>query len=167
MKKLVVMFLTLLLGLSFSFLPATSVKAQSVDSGEFIDIDSTSAELYNSNGEEIGKKVPKGSVWYLGKTISIKNTDYYQVATDEYVSSKDSYVYRNRPEVIKVSSTDGDVPLFDHNFVQLSNVALAPGTSWYSDRVIFTPDGMPFVRVATDEYVGMWYIMEQKFSAKL
>lgn len=166
MKKLVVMFLTLLLGLGFSFLP-TSVKAQSVSSGYFVDVDSSSAELYNSDGDEIGRTVPKNSIWRLGKTISIKNTDYYQVASNEFISSKDGYTYRNRPEVIKVSSTDGDVPLFDHNFVQLSNVALAPGTSWYSDRVIFTPDGMPFVRVATDEYVGMWYITEQKFSARI
>lgn len=166
MKKLVVMFLTILLGLGFSFSP-TSVKAESVNSGNFVDVDSSSADLYNSNGDNLGRKVPKNSTWYLGKTISIKNTDYYQIATDEYLSSKDSYTYSNRPEVIKVSSTDGDVPLYDHNFVQLSDVALAPGTSWYSDRVIFTPDGMPFVRVATDEYVGMWYIMQQEFSAKL
>jgi len=164
-RKLIVTFLVALLGLTFSFLPIQSVKAESVTSGYFVDVSSRSAELYNSSGDKLGESEPENSDWYLGRTVTINGTDYYQIGADEYLSSKDSYMYRDRPEVIKVTP-DEDVPVYNHNFVESSNVALAPDTSWYSDRVISTPDGMPFVRVATDEYVGMWYVVQQSFTEK-
>jgi len=164
-RKVIVTFLVALLGVSFSFLPIQSVKAESVTSGYYVDVSDRSAELYNSTGHALDKTEPKNSDWYLGRTIDLKGTDFYQIATNEYLDSDSSYVYRNRPEVIRVS-TSGDVPVYNHNFVESSNVALAPGTYWYSDRVITTADGMPFVRVATDEYVGMWYVIQQSFTEK-
>ncbi|KRO00436.1 SLAP domain-containing protein [Companilactobacillus kimchiensis] len=164
-RKILVVFLTILLGIGFSFLPTQSVKAESVTSGYFVDVSARSAELYNSSGKALGKSEPENSDWYLGETLDIKGTDYYQVSGDEFLSSNDSYMYRDRPEVIKVT-TDADVPVYNHKFVESSEVALAPGTYWYSDRVITTPDGMPFVRVATDEYVGMWYVIQQSFTER-
>ncbi|APU72038.1 hypothetical protein LCR01_07030 [Companilactobacillus crustorum] len=164
-RKVMVVVFVILLGIGFSFLPSQSVKAESVSSGHFVDVSSRSAELYDSSGSSLDKTEPKNSDWYLGKTITIKGIDYYQIGTNDYLSSKDSYVYRNRPEVIRVS-TDGDVSVYDHNFVESSKVALAPGTYWYSDRVITTAGGMPFVRVATDEYVGMWDVIQQSFTSR-
>lgn len=161
-----VTLLVALLGLTFSILSVHSVKAESVTSGNFVEVDVRSAQLYNSFGLSLGKSEPKGSDWYLGKTVTVNGNDYYQVATNEFLSSNDSFVYRNRPEVIKVSSDDGDVPVYNHNLVESTKVALAPNTSWYSDRVITTSEGMPFVRVATNEYVGMWYVIQQQFTEK-
>lgn len=165
-RKIIVAFFVILLGLGLSFLPTQSVKAESVTSGYFVDVSAHSAKLYNSSGDTLGKSVSKNSDWYLGKTISIKGKDYFQIASNEYLSSDDSYVYRNRPEVIRVD-TGENVPVYNHNFEESDSVALAPGTYWYSDRVIFTPDGMPFVRVSTDEYVGMWDIIQQSFTQRL
>jgi len=164
-RRYLVAFFSILLGMAFSFLPIQSVKAESVTSGYFVDVSARSAELYNSSGDALGKTEPENSDWYLGNTISIKGTDYYRVGSNEYLSSKDSYTYRDRPEVIRVA-TDENVPIYNHNFVESSSVALAPGTYWYSDRVITTKDGMPFVRVATDEYVGMWDVIQQSFTEK-
>lgn len=164
-RKIVVIFFAALLGLCFSFLPIQSVKAESVTSGYFVEVSARSAELYNSSGHALGKSEPEYSKWYLGRTIDINGTDYYRIGSDEYLSSNDSYMYRDRPEVIRVS-TSGDVPVYNNKFVESSNVALAPGTYWYSDRVICTPDGMPYVRVATDEYVGMWYVIQQSFTER-
>lgn len=164
-RKIMVVFFMALLSIGFSFLPVQSVKAESVTSGYFVDVSARSAELYNSSGDALGKTEPENSSWYLGRTLSIKGTDYYRIGADEYLSSNDSYMYRDRPEVIRVT-TDGDVPVYNHNFVESSKVALAPGTYWYSDRVICTPDGMPYVRVATDEYVGMWDVIQQSFTEK-
>ncbi|MQS75899.1 SLAP domain-containing protein [Companilactobacillus halodurans] len=163
-KKFVVVLFILLLGFGFSFIPVQSVKAESVTSGYFVDAYRT-AEMYNSKGDSLDKAVSENSDWYLGKTIDINGTNYYQIGKDEYLNSSDSYIYRDRPEVIRVT-TDEDVPVYDHNFVESSKVALAPGTYWYSDRVISTSDGMPFVRIATDEYVGMWYVIQQSFTEK-
>ncbi|GEO78380.1 hypothetical protein FD29_GL001332 [Companilactobacillus mindensis DSM 14500] len=164
-RKYVVAFLMILLGFGLSFLPIQSVKAESVTSGYYVDVSARNAEVYNSSAQALGKTEPKNSDWYLGRTIDVNGTDYYHIGTNEYLSSKDSYVYRNRPEVIRVT-TGEDVPVYNHNFVESSEVALAPGTYWYSDRVITTSDGMPFVRVATDEYVGMWDVIQQSFTAK-
>ncbi len=158
-------FFTILLGIGFSFLPIQSVKAESVTSGYYVDVSAHSAEMYNSAGVALGKSEPENSCWYLGRTATIDGKDYYQIGTDEYLSSSDSYMYRDRPEVIRVE-TDEDVPVYNHSFVESSNVALAPGTYWYSDRVITTQDGMPFVRVSTDEYVGMWNVIQQSFTER-
>lgn len=163
-RSTLVTFLVILLG-CFSTLSVHSVKAESINTGKFVEVSVSSAKLYNSTGRALGKTEPKDSEWFLGKTININGKNFYQVATDEYLSSSDSFTYQNRPEVIKVSS-NGDVPVYNHDFVESTNVALAPGTSWYSDRVITTPEGMPFVRVATNEYVGMWYVVQQKFTQK-
>lgn len=165
-KSIMAALFAIILGVGFSFFPVQSVKAESVTSGYYVDVSAKSAELYNSEGQALGKSFPENSDWYLGRTIDIKGTDYYQVGTDEYLSSNDSYMYRDRPEVIKVASDEGDIPVYNYKFEQSSDVALAPGTSWYSDRVITTPDGMPFVRVATDEYVGMWQVVQQSFTSK-
>lgn len=162
-RKFTILFFAILLGMGLSFLPIQSAKAESVTSGYFVDVSSNNAELYSNLGVALGKTEPKNSDWYLGKTLDKSGTDLYQVATNEYLSSNDSYLYRNRPEVIRVT-TDEAVPVYNHNFVESSDIALAPGTYWYSDRVIETPDGMPFVRVSTDEYVGMWYVIQQSFT---
>lgn len=162
-RKVIVAFLAALLGISISILPSQDIKAESVSQGYYVDVSARSAQLYNRAGKGLGKFEPQNSDWYLGKTIDINGTNYYQVATNEYLSSNDSYLYRNRSEVIRVS-TSGNVPVYNHNFVESSKLALAPGTYWYSDRIITTPDGMPFVRVAPDEYVGMWYVIQQSFT---
>jgi len=164
-KRGIVVFFIALLSIGFSFLPVQSVKAESVTSGYFVDVSARSAELYNSSGDALGKTEPENSSWYLGRTLDIKGTNYYRIGANEYLSSKDSYMYRDRPEVIKVTSGE-DVPVYDHNFVESSKVALAPSTYWYSDRVITTADGMPFVRVSTNEYVGMWDVVQQSFTEK-
>lgn len=165
-KNIVVACLSALLAVGFSFLPIQSVKAESVTSGNFVDVSARSAELYNSVGDALNKTEPENSNWYLGKTLNINGTNYYQVGGDEYLSAKDSYTYQKRPEVIRVASDEGNIPVYDHNFVQSSEVALAPGTYWYSDQIITTPDGMPFARVATNEYVGMWQVTQQSFTEK-
>lgn len=165
-KTVLVVSLVALLAVCFSFLSVQSVEAESVTSGNFVDVSVHSAELYDSSGNVLHKTEPKNSNWYLGRTIDIDGIAYYQVGGDEYLSSKDSYKYQKRPEVIRVATDEGDIPVYDHNFVQSSEVALAPGTYWYSDQVITTEDGMPFVRVATDEYVGMWQVIQQSFTER-
>ncbi|KRK82527.1 hypothetical protein FC78_GL002537 [Companilactobacillus bobalius DSM 19674] len=154
--------LVALMSFTFSILSLQSVKAESVTNGSYVEVDVNKAELYNSLGRKLGVYEPKNSDWYLGKTIEISGKDFYQVATDEYLSENDSYVYHNRPEVITLTK-DSDVPVYNSKLVESTSVTLAPGTSWYSDRVIYASGGMPFVRVATDEYVGMWYVVQQKF----
>ena len=165
-RKVIVAVLVALMSFTFSILSLQSVKAESVTNGSYVEVDANKAELYNSLGRKLGVYEPKNSDWYLGKTIEISGKDFYQVATDEYLSETDSYVYHNRPEVITLTK-DSDVPVYNSKLVESTSVALAPGSSWYSDRVIYASGGMPFVRVATDEYVGMWYVVQQKFVQRI
>ncbi|WP_201307885.1 hypothetical protein [Companilactobacillus farciminis] len=72
--------------------------------------------------------------------------------------------------VIKVQSLDGKdkaVNVYDHNLVQKSDVSLASGTKWATDTVINTSNGMPFLRVAPDQYVAMYDVVEQTFKATI
>ncbi|CAJ1182638.1 hypothetical protein [Companilactobacillus paralimentarius] len=165
-RKLLVSVVVALMSFVFSILSVQSVKAESVTSGSYVEVDTSKAELYNSLGRRLDIYEPKNSDWYLGKTIEISGKDFYQVATDEYLSEEDSYVYHNRPEIVTVTD-DSDVPVYNSKLVESTSVALAPGTSWYSDRVIYAAGGMPFVRVATDEYIGMWYVVQQKFVQRI
>lgn len=165
-RKVLVGIVAALMSFAFSILSIQSVKAESITSGSYVEVDTSKAELYNSFGRKLGIYEPKKSDWYLGKTIEISGKDFYQVATDEYLSEDDSYVYHNRPEVITLTE-DSDVPVYNSKLVESTSAALAPGTSWYSDRVIYASGGMPFVRVATDEYVGMWYVVQQKFVQRI
>lgn len=162
-RRFLVVILTILLGVGFSLVPIQSVEAKSVTSGYFVDVSANPAKIYDAAGHATGESEPLNSCWYLGRTATINGQDFYQIATNEYLSSSDSFIYRNRPEVIRVE-TDEDVPVYDHNFVESDKVALAPGTYWYSDTVITTSEGMPFVRVAPDEYVGMWNVIQQSFT---
>lgn len=165
-RKLLVSVVVALMSFVFSILSVQSVKAESVTSGSYVEVDTSKAELYNSLGRRLDIYEPKNSDWYLGKIIEISGKDFYQVATDEYLSEEDSYVYHNRPEIVTVTD-DSDVPVYNSKLVESTSVALAPGTSWYSDRVIYAASGMLFVRVATDEYIGMWYVVQQKFVQRI
>ncbi|MQS75900.1 hypothetical protein FHL06_05810 [Lactobacillus halodurans] len=149
---------------------ATDVNAQSVSQGNYAQVSSDEAQLYNQNGDKINVALQKNSTWKAAKTQSINGTDYFQVAPNQFLSSKDGFAYKNRQMTIKVQSLDGAdkaVKVYDHNLVQKTDVSLAPNSKWATDTVINTSNGMPFLRVAPDEYVAMYDVVEQQFKATI
>lgn len=170
MKKSMLFLVCALLGVGGSLASATDVNAESVSKGNFAQVSSEQAPVYDQNGDTTNVALQKDSKWKVSSTKDIDGTTYFQVATNQYLSSKDSFAYKNRRMIIKVQSIDGKdaaVKVYDHNLVQKSDVSLASGTKWATDTVINTSNGMPFLRVASDQYVPMYDVVEQTFKATI
>ena len=60
-----------------------------------------------------------------------------------------------------------NVNVYDHNLVQRNDVQLAADSKWATDTEINYSNGVPFLRVAPDEYVAMYDVVEQSFSATI
>ncbi|WP_363473007.1 SLAP domain-containing protein [Companilactobacillus musae] len=175
MKKTILFLVCALLGTGSALTAATNsvtdVNAQSVtQKGDFAQVDVNEAQVYDQNGNKTDIALQDNSTWQVAKTQSINGTDYFQVAPNQFLSSKDSFAYKVRPMVIKVQSLDGadePVRVYDHNLVQKNNVSIEPNSRWATDTEINTSNGMPFLRIAPDEYVAMYDVVEQSFKATI
>lgn len=172
MKKSILFLVCALLGGAGALTGSvTAVNAQSVtQKGNYAQVSTDEAQLYDQNGNKTNIGVSKDSTWQVATTQSINGTDYYQVAPNEFLSTKDSFAYKKRQMVIKVQSIDGadkPVRVFDHNLAQKSDVSISSGTKWVTDTEINTSNGMPFLRIAPDEYVAMYDVVEQSFKATI
>ncbi|WP_125762324.1 hypothetical protein [Companilactobacillus hulinensis] len=165
-KKTIISMILALLLMSFSSLHYNTVQAESVTgAGYLAEVSSNPGKLYNSTGESIGKSLPDKSNWKVGRILDQNDgSELFRVGYDEYLSSKDSYLYQLRPEIIEVEDSSGEVDVYSHSFVESTSVALKSDTYWYSDTVIYTSSGMPFVRVAPNEYVPMYEVISQSFT---
>ncbi|CAJ1183526.1 SLAP domain-containing protein [Companilactobacillus nantensis] len=175
MKKTILLLACALLGTGSAVATAassvTDVNAQTVtQKGNYAQVSSDAAQLYDQNGDKTNVALDKDSTWQVAKTQSINGSDYYQVSSNGYLSAKDSFTYKNRRMIIKVQSLDGadkNVNVYDHNLVQRNDVQLAPNSKWATDTEINYSNGVPFLRVAPDEYVAMYDVVEQSFSATI
>ncbi|WP_334329823.1 hypothetical protein [Companilactobacillus sp. HBUAS59699] len=165
-KKTILCMIVSLILLGFSSFDYSTAKAESVtQSGYYADITADPAQLYSSTGSSLGKSLPYKSNWKVGKILDETNgTELYRVGSDEYLNSKQCYLYQKRVEVIEVSDSSGEVPVYNHNFDESTEVALKSNTYWYSDTVIYNSSGMPFARVATDEYVPFYEVTSESFT---
>jgi len=175
MKKSILFLVLALLGTGSAVTAATNsvtdVNAQSVtQKGNYAQVSSGQAQLYDQNGNKTNVGLEKDSTWQVAKTQDINGTDYFQVAPNQFLSTKDSFAYKNRRMTIKVQSIDGAdkaVNVYDHNLVQKTDVSIASGSKWATDTAINTSNGMPFLRIAPDEYVAMYDVVEQSFRATI
>jgi len=170
MKKNAIALLAMaLLSTGAAIAPATTAQAQSVSSNYKVEVSTDSnadATLYNASGEKTSNSLDDSSTWSVSNVTKIDGKDYYQVSANEFLSSDDSFLYKKRPEIIKVA-TDHEVSVYNHKFEESSKLKLQAGTKWYSDTAIYTADGMPFLRVAPDTYVAMFDVVEQSFTSSV
>lgn len=117
-----------------------------------VTVTSSSAQLYDINGNKISASLNKGTSWKTDNERYIGDSVYYRVSTNGYVNSSDVYLYKPINEVIKAM---GDKPVVLYNnqgqLIKNSNRALAPGSTWRTDRVI-TVDHISYYRVSTNEF---------------
>ncbi|MFC6322934.1 SLAP domain-containing protein [Companilactobacillus baiquanensis] len=117
-----------------------------------VTVTSNSAQLYDINGNEISASLNEGTSWQTDNERYIDGTVYYRVSTDGYVNSSDVYLYKPINEVIQAV---GDKPVVLYNnqgqLIKNSNRALAPGSTWRTDRII-TVDHISYYRVSTNEF---------------
>lgn len=117
-----------------------------------VTVTSSSAQLYDINGNKISASLNQGTSWKTDNERYIGDSVYYRVSTNGYVNSNDVYLYKPINEVIKAM---GDKPVVLYNnqgqLIKNSNRALAPGSTWRTDRVI-TVDHISYYRVSTNEF---------------
>ncbi|APX72118.1 SLAP domain-containing protein [Companilactobacillus allii] len=168
-KNAIVLLAMALFSTSAAVVPATTTEAKSVSSSYKVEVSTDSdsdATLYNASGDQTSNTVSDSSKWSVSNISNINGKDYYKVSSDGYISSDDSFLYKKRPEVIKVA-TDHEVSVYNHKFEESTKVKLEAGSKWYSDSSIYTSAGMPFLRVAPDTYVAMFDVVEQSFTSSV
>lgn len=168
MKKTIALLVCALLGGSFAATASTTnVSAQSVTKGNYAQV-TDNTTIYDQNRNKTDIALEKDSTWKVNQLVKINGNEYFQVAPNQFLSTNDSFAYKKRQMTIKVqSSDDSPIRVYDHNLKQRTDVSLASGTKWYSDSAIYTSQGMPFLRVATDQYVAMFDVTEQQFKASI
>ncbi|APU70615.1 hypothetical protein LCR01_07280 [Companilactobacillus crustorum] len=109
-------------------------------------------KIYNNKGK-LNKDVvlSEGSSWIIDKTVTIDGSEYYRVATDEYVKASDVYKYTPQQTV---ATTNGKnvTPVYNSKGQLIIDQALDTNTPWYTDRIA-TIKGDKMYRVATDEWI--------------
>lgn len=148
----------LLMGLS-TLASATTVKADStLPSGRYAFAVTRTTETTDQKGNLTSTVLPKGSSWLINTEYDKGDQTFFQLAPNIVVNLYAGYVYTPKVQDVKVVSK-GPASLYDHNGQLITDRALAPGSEWYSDRVIFL-DRETYYRVATDEFVSLSNVQE-------
>lgn len=161
MKK-VITYLSVSMGLLFGLSTVanvTTVKADStLPAGRYAFAVTRTTETTDQNGNLTSTILPKGSSWLINTEYDKGDQTFFQLAPNIVVNLYAGYIYMPKVQDLKVISK-GPASLYDHNGQLITDRVLAPGSEWYSDRVIFL-DGETYYRVATDEFVLLSDVQE-------
>lgn len=106
--------------------------------------------LIDSHDEKvINKQLKAATDWYFDGLVNFEGTDYYRVATNEFVAVKDAFKYIPENRNIK---TNKITRLFDETGNLIANRALQADSYWESDRSAII-NGEKMLRVSTNEWV--------------
>lgn len=147
------LFVGLVLG-AFSLSNTTTVKAESsspLPAGLYDFAVTREAQTTDINGNTTSTVLAPGSTWKINSQYSHGDEVIFQIAPNIFVNQSDGYMYQPSVGTLKVVS-NRNVPLYDHNGNLIASRGLAAGSSWYTDRAIFTGK-MTYYRVASDEFV--------------
>lgn len=115
------------------------------------------AQLYSFTGKgfapEKNVALAGNTDWFSDQMITIGNSRFYRVATDEWVKDSDIYVYETNS---KVYTAKKQTSLVNSKEQAISNRALAKDTNWDVDRVAYLgsfQNPVKAYRVATNEFV--------------
>lgn len=121
--------------------------------------DEKTAQLYSFTGKgfapEKNVALAGNTDWFSDQMITIGNTRFYRVATDEWVKNSDIYVYETNA---RVYTTNKQTSLVNSKNQTISNRALAKDTDWDVDRVAYLgnyQNPVKAYRVATNEFVTL------------
>lgn len=109
-------------------------------------------KIYDKNGKLNDDVVlSEGSSWIIDQQVSINGSEYYRVATNEYVKASDVYKYTPLQTVATTNGKDV-TPVYNSRGQVIIDRALDTNTPWYTDRSA-TIKGQKMYRVATDEWI--------------
>lgn len=109
-----------------------------------------SVDLVDSTGALIGHAVSPSTGWKYSKIITIDGSDYYQVATDEFVPVGRGIPYTSVPDSTSVGITSSS-PIYNSQG-ESSGQTFKVGTSWRTDSYAII-NGTKMYRVATDQWI--------------
>lgn len=113
----------------------------------------SAAKVVDINAKANGIVLPSGSAWKLGQLVNIGGYNYYQVATNEYVSAalvKNNNI-NNNEQLNTTITLNGVTEIVDDNGYDTSKV-LPAGSRWKVDQKK-TMNGLTYYRVATNQWV--------------
>jgi len=107
-------------------------------------------KLVDSNGKTLSYQLAPNTGWKYDKIVTINGADYYQVATDEFLSVASSVPFTPVTAPTNVNITQKS-PIYNSQGQSLKTT-LPKGTSWATDGCAII-NGVKMYRVATDEWI--------------
>lgn len=98
-------------------------------------------------------KLGSNSAWFSDEKKTVDGVTYYRVATDKWAKASDVYVYVAENSIVTTNNNLKYIPLVNAHGDKITNRALAPNTSWKTDRTTVI-NGKTYYRVATNEFVA-------------
>ncbi|MFH5811586.1 SLAP domain-containing protein [Companilactobacillus sp. FL22-1] len=118
------------------------------------------ARLYTSTGSLItDRELAPNTKWAVGKTISINNETFYQVATNEYLKAADSSLDGSATQqpaqtaLIGTVSTPSGTLTISKRSNDFSDTFLPQGSQWRIGKYIVNRLGKKYVQISNDDYV--------------
>lgn len=90
--------------------------------------------------------------WFTDELLRLNGKIYYRIATNQWVSASDIYIYYANPDYIQTYS-DSDKQILTSQNKTIQNRILSAGSDWYSDRYAYFND-QKYYRVATNEWIS-------------
>lgn len=90
--------------------------------------------IVNSNGQNTGRTLPKGSQWQLGAISTINGAVYYEVATNEWIAAS---------SITNMTSSDTSNQAAGKQAQTTTNTAVKKVGTLNSTASIYGPDGKP------------------------
>ena len=118
------------------------------------------AQLYTSTGQKIThRQLAPNTSWQVGKTIKINGKNFYQVSTNEYLSSVDTILNENLNPGMKkmiITKYSGTTKLYsDITGEVISHRTLGPATAWAAGKLYESSNYGLYVQVSTHEYAKL------------
>ncbi|MFC6177234.1 SLAP domain-containing protein [Companilactobacillus huachuanensis] len=108
--------------------------------------------IYDANGKATGETVPSNSDWSTDQKLTLNGKTYYRIATDQWVSSDDVYIYQPTSTSVKTYS-DSAKGLVNSTNSAISDRMLGNDSDWYTDRYTYL-NNQKYYRIATNEWVS-------------
>lgn len=119
---------------------------------------SSNIAIYDNNGKDTGKTIASNGDWVTDKKVQVNGKTYYRIATDQWISSDDTYVYYQSPMNIQTYS-DSPQKLVNSSDKDISTYMLSGDSDWHADRFIYL-NNQKYYRVSTNEWISAKDVLE-------
>lgn len=129
------------------------------------------AHLYTDQGVMItNRALASNTDWLVGKTITLNNVKFYQVATNEYLKASDSRLSgdatsnqnNNQTDLIGTVTRKGGTLTISKRRDDLSDTILPEGSQWKIGKYVVNRLGKKYVQISDDDYVPITHMSFNK-----